>query len=243
MTTEKRYPSRAPFPATRRSAVVAARSPDEGVRRAAYETLIAAYWAPVYAYVRFRHGADPDGAKDLAQGFFAYALERGQLERYDPARASFRTYLRTCLDSYAANVRRAAAAERRGGRAEQVPLDEAGDSAGGGSDPEAYFHREWVRGLLALGVERLRERLHAQGKAHVFAIFERYDLDASVSGSALTYADLAETFGVPVTQVTNHLALARRELRAILLETLAQITSGDAELEEEARALFGRSSP
>jgi hypothetical protein len=46
-----------------------------------------------------------------------------------------------------------------------------------------------------------------------------------------------------VTQVTTPLALARRELRAILLETLATLTASDAEFEEEARALFGRVTP
>jgi DNA-directed RNA polymerase specialized sigma24 family protein len=141
MMTEERYPARGAFPTTRRSAVTGARSGDAAVRRAAYDTLIAAYWAPVCTYLRFRHAADPDGAKDLAQGFFAHALERGQLERYDATRASFRTYLRTCLDSYVANVRRAAGAERRGGRFESVPLDGAAEAAHASpeADPDALF--------------------------------------------------------------------------------------------------------
>lgn len=247
MDAENRYPTRAAFPSTRRSAIEGARSADAEERRLAYEALIAAYWRPVYAYLRMRRGADPDDAKDLTQGFFAHALERGQLARYDPTRAAFRTYLRTCLDSYASNVARAARAERRGGHAERVPLGPLtelpaarDDDRTAALDPDAFFHREWVRGLLGLAVDRLRERLAARGKLEVFELFERYDLMGPELGERITYADLARERGLPVTQVTNHLALARRELRALLLEALAEVTASDEEFRAEARALFGR---
>jgi hypothetical protein len=44
---------------------------------------------------------------------------------------------------------------------------------------------------------------------------------------------------MPVTSVTNHLALARREFRRIVLEKLRELTSTDAEFRREARALLG----
>ena len=45
--------------------------------------------------------------------------------------------------------------------------------------------------------------------------------------------------GLPVTQVTNFLAFARREFRRIVLEILREITSSDREFREEARRLLG----
>jgi hypothetical protein len=42
-----------------------------------------------------------------------------------------------------------------------------------------------------------------------------------------------------VTQVTNHLHWARRELRKAVLETLRAITASEEEYRAEARALFG----
>ena len=44
-------------------------------------------------------------AQDLTQEFFARAFEKEYLEKYDPARARFRTFVRTCLDGFLANER------------------------------------------------------------------------------------------------------------------------------------------
>lgn len=41
----------------------------------ALESLCAAYWFPLYAYVR-RHGFPKEDAEDLTQAFFAKLLER-----------------------------------------------------------------------------------------------------------------------------------------------------------------------
>jgi len=53
------------------------------------------------------------------------------------------------------------------------------------------------------------------------------------------YRTIAEELGLPVTQVTNHLAWARRELRKLLLERLRSLTATDAEFREEAEELLG----
>jgi hypothetical protein len=42
-----------------------------------------------------------------------------------------------------------------------------------------------------------------------------------------------------VTQVTNHLAWARRELRRLVLERLRLLAGSDAEFRAEAEDLFG----
>jgi RNA polymerase sigma-70 factor (ECF subfamily) len=63
-----------PFGSTQWSIVLAAGA--EGTRaRAALETLCAAYWIPVYGYVRSRVSRIDD-AHDLTQSFFAELLER-----------------------------------------------------------------------------------------------------------------------------------------------------------------------
>ena len=72
------------FPVTRRSLLVAARSDDSDERRRALEVLIAAYWKPVYKYIRLRWQKDNEQAKDLTQEFFARLLEKDFLESYEP---------------------------------------------------------------------------------------------------------------------------------------------------------------
>lgn len=240
-------PSEGRFPPTRGSVVLAARDADPEVRRQAFGAIVEGYWKPAYKYLRVQWRADAAAAEDLTQEFFARALEKGTFARYDPGKARFRTYLRTCLDGFAANEQKAARREKRGGGRQPLPLDFPGAEAelarqGGpeGLDMETWFHREWVRALFAAAVEALRQRCRESGHELRFALFARYDLDPADGGERATYAELAREHGVPVTQVTNELAAARRELRRIVLERLAELTGSQEELEAEARAVLGR---
>lgn len=239
------------FPATRLSLVRALASGEERVRRPAFDALVAGYWRPSYKYLRVRWRLAPEDAEDLAQDFFTRVLEKRYFDAYDPDRARFRTYLRTCLDRFVAKQRRAAGRLKRGGGAPVLPLDFAGVEreleAGTGSataaveaDPETWFQREWRRALFARALADLRERCRQEGKETRFAVFERYDLRG---GEGLTYARLGEELGIPATQVTNHLAWARRELRKSLLDRLRELCGSEEEVAAEARGLLGGGSP
>jgi DNA-directed RNA polymerase specialized sigma24 family protein len=234
------------FPETHRSVVLAVRSADAAERARALETVVAAYWRPVYRHVRGRFRVPEPEAEDLAQGFFAAALEKGWLARYDPARGRFRSYLLACLQAFVANQQRDGRRLKRGGGLRHVPLeteDEAGETRelplADKGDIEAEFQREWARGLFALAVRALRERCAGTSREVAFALFERYDLEGQDAPEPPRYADLAAEFALPVTQVTNHLHWARRELRKTVLETLRAITASEEEYRAEARALFG----
>src|SRR3954452_9804145 len=113
----------AAFPATRHSIVAAMRSPRADDRRAAFDTMVTAYWKPVFKYVRIKWQASPEDAADLTQGFFLRAFEKDFFAGFDPAKAKFRTYLRTCLDGFAANSRKADARLKRGGGVTLVSID------------------------------------------------------------------------------------------------------------------------
>jgi RNA polymerase sigma factor (sigma-70 family) len=234
------------FPPTQGSLVLAAGSTVPDVRKQAQETLINAYWKPVYKYIRVRWGAPIEDAKDLTQGFFAVAMEKGFFDRFDPTKARFRTFVRLCVDGFVAKERRAATRLKRGGLTSPLSLDFA--TADGellrqvsapDADPDAYFHKEWLRGLFALAVEDLRSECAATGKQTHFALFERYDLDGPDAQARLTYEQLGRDFGLSQTQVTNYLALARRRFRQILLDKLRASTGSDDEFQEEVRRLFG----
>ena len=95
-----------------------------------------------------------------------------------------------------------------------------------------------MRSLLGLTVAALKEECAARGKGVHFRLFERYDLDDS-RADGLTYEALAGEFGISATDVTNHLAFARREFRRILLEKLREITATEEEFRLEARYLLG----
>src|SRR5262245_60729165 len=110
------------FPQTRRSAIASISSDDETERNRALEIVIAAYWKPVYKYIRLKFFKSNEDAKDLTQGFFARAIEKDFFRPYDPAKARFRTFLRTCLDGFVANEEKAAHRLKRGGHAQVLSL-------------------------------------------------------------------------------------------------------------------------
>src|SRR5579864_8563663 len=101
------------FPDTRPSAISAAVSKDEDRRRPGQEAIVAAYWKPVYRYIRVRWRRSNEDAKDLTQSFFAAALEKGFFEAYDAGKGTFRTFLRVCLDRFLANDRKFETRQKR----------------------------------------------------------------------------------------------------------------------------------
>src|SRR5262249_36931308 len=86
-------PPAARFPTTRWSRVIAAGGDDGPGAAAALAELCAAYWYPIYAFIRGK-GNDPEATLDLTQGYFARLLERRPFAAVDPARGRFRAFLR-----------------------------------------------------------------------------------------------------------------------------------------------------
>ena len=233
------------FPATRLSVVARTRSDDAATRQVAFATLIEAYWKPVYKYLRLKWSLDPDAAADLTQEFFTTTLEKDVIERYDPARARFRTYLRLCLDGFVSNVRKAETRLKRGGGVTLVPLDfttAEGELAriepAVPADVDDLFYREWVRALMQRAVSDLRADTERSGRAAMFEVFARYDL-TDAPGERPTYAAVAAALGITAVTVTNHLAAMRRQFRQILLDRLRELTASDEEFEAEAQRLLG----
>ncbi|HSL55691.1 MAG TPA: hypothetical protein VK868_14910 [Pyrinomonadaceae bacterium] len=231
------------FPVTNHSAIINARSDDQIVRRRAFDTIVASYWKPAYKYVRLKWRADNEDAKDLTQGFFAAAFEKNYFATYDASKASFQTYLRTCLDGFVANERKAGRRLKRGGDMDHYQLDFAAaedelaaHASSSSISPEDYFHREWVRWMFSLAVEAFRQRCEESGRTVHFQLFERYDLS---DDEEVSYASLAKDFELEPATVNNYLAAARRDFRRIVLDKLREITATDEEFRTEARLLLG----
>jgi len=230
------------FPETQHSAIANVRSADPDTRRRAFDAIVSGYWKPAYKYIRRKWNKGNEDAKDLTQGFFIQAFDKGYLETFDAGKASFRTYLRTCLDGWVSNRNAAEQAMKRGGRLQFTGLDFENAEGelqelpvAGGLNGEAFFYQEWVRHLFTTAVDRLRRECSDTGREDRFDLFERYDLEQTLR----TYQELADAFSLPVTTVTNHLAWARRRFRAIVLELLREGCGSREEFQREAQALLG----
>jgi len=217
------------FPSTHLSLLQATAS---GLTSAAMDQVIALYWKPVYRFIRFKFQKNNEDAKDLTQGFFASAMQREFFSRFDPAKASFRTYLRMAVERYAANEHVAANRQKRGGKIQFEPVEEQHAIT---ESPEAEFEREWRRQLFSLALDDLRSHCEINGKQAQFRIFSDYDL---CDGDRPSYADLAGNYGIPETTVTNYLAWARRMLRGFVMERLRSTTSDEREFHQEMRRLW-----
>jgi RNA polymerase sigma factor (sigma-70 family) len=217
------------FPSTQPSLLDAVTT---GLPNEALERVIALYWKPVYRFIRLKFHKNNEDAKDLTQSFFTSSLQRDFFARFDPGKASFRTYLRMAVERFAAGQHAASRRQKRGGDIEFEPVEEQAVTS---ESPEQVFEREWQRQLFALALEDLRSHCEGCGKQLQFQIFEAYDLAEDQRPS---YAGLAARHCIAESAVTNHLAWARRTLRGFVTQRLRCVTSGERELREEMRRVW-----
>jgi DNA-directed RNA polymerase specialized sigma24 family protein len=232
------------FPRTHVSMVEGLRSDDHTVRVRAFDKVARHYWLAVCAYIHRKWRRDDADAQDLTQSFFLKAQDGDFFMRFDPTRARFRTYLRICVDRFVANELRNAQRLKRGGGA---PFAEFLDDGAGEEFPsvdpasvsseverdDAVFAEAWVHSLITRSVEHLQRALESTGRKLQFAVFAAYDLNRTESGDVPTYAQVAQAHAIPITQVTNYLAVARREFRRVVLEELRNVTASEQELRDD----------
>jgi len=224
-----RLPGRG-FPTTRWTLILASREGTKA-RQKALEELLSIYWKPVYFYAR-RKGLDVEAAKDAVQGFFLHLLERGFLERLDPAKGRFRGYLRTALDHYLINAHEKEAAQKRGGGVRFLPLDLAiveKDLATSPPDPEIAYDREWALGIMERSLGRLR-REYEEGRRHgdIETVFKFFQVEQAPS-----YAEAAQASRMTVPQFKASLHRARARFREILKAEIGDTLDDQDEIEQE----------
>jgi len=118
-----------------------------------WDPLVRLYWKPLYFYLR-RRGLDNEAAKDVVQDFLASLIERRSIEKADPARGRFRTFLLAALDHFLSDLKRRENRQKRGGGAQVLSLDFArgerdyGVEVEGGESPEKLACRAWAHELL-----------------------------------------------------------------------------------------------
>jgi RNA polymerase sigma factor (sigma-70 family) len=164
------------FASTQWSVVLAAR---EGAEPA-MASLCAAYWRPLYAYVR-RQGRSVEDAQDLTQSFFSRLLEKNLLYHVDPSLGRFRSFLLASLRNFLAGEWRHQHTSKRGGSAAIVSLEDmtrAEDRFAAGrpesQTPEQVYERNWALALLERTTARLAAEFEAGGKKRVFELLRPF---------------------------------------------------------------------
>lgn len=227
------------FPATRWSLVAGAADPESPGYRASIDSLASTYWRPVYAHFRRKWNRSNEEAKDLTQDFFTSLLEKGVLARLSSERGRFRSYVMAALDNFARLEHRRESAEKRGGGAVHVSLEDLeGFEPSATGSPEADFSRDWARSILAEALDEMEAEYREDGKETAFRLFLARDVEASPEDDT-SYEALARRFGVSLSDVTNFLFRARKRLREGILARVRDTVASEADTGAEMQELFG----
>ena len=230
------------FPSTHWSAVLAAGQSASTKADAALAELCRTYWYPIYSFAR-RKGYQPADAQDLTQGFFAYLIETHLVQKADPLKGRFRSFILGCFTIFIASEHQRIGAQRRGGGVFLVPIDlhEAelrfAREPSTAASPEALFDRQWAVAALDATLARLETEMRQSGRGDLFQ-----ELLPGLQGDeGPGYTELARRLGTTeaTVRVTIHrLRIRYREiLRAVVAQTLNDPMEVDTELAHLLAAL------
>jgi RNA polymerase sigma factor (sigma-70 family) len=223
------------FETTQWSLVAAAGADDEN--RAALHDLYRSYAQPIYAFIR-RRGYDRQDAQDLTQDFFLHLLEKNTFSRADRLKGKFRTFLLGALEFFLAHANEKARAEKRGGNAIPVFLDDESAEmryqlADPGQTPEQVFDARWAATLIETTVDRLNAEYEAAGKGELFEHIRGFLLE----GEESSYAQVAARTCLTLAAVRLAIHRLRSRYRELLRSEIARTVISSGDFDEEVRAL------
>jgi RNA polymerase sigma-70 factor (ECF subfamily) len=228
------------FVTTRWTRVLQAKG-DSTEAEAALSDLCAAYYAPVFAFIR-RNAPEEDSARDLTQEFFARLLARGGIDNVDPQRGRFRSFLLGAVKHFLADMHGRGRRLKRGAGQPMESIDPGTDTSPGlqladpkAPSPDREFDRKWALTMLdrALGV--LAEEHLAAGKAGQFDVLKPW-----LTGDTenISQADAARRLGLNENAVKVAVHRLRRRFREVIKHEIGHTLSDLAHVDEELHYLL-----
>jgi len=212
---------------------------NEERNRALIGLLFERYWKPVYFYLR-RKGHKNDEAKDLTQGFFCeVVLGRNLVQRADPGRGRFRSFLLYALDKYLIDQFDKQAAAKRIPRNRLISIDSLGPwdlpAAVSESSPGDSYNYGWVAALLDQALSHVKARCDEQGmEVHWKVFYERIVRPTLEGAECPSLADVCERYGIEgKKKASNMLVTTKRCFQAALRECVRNTVAREEEIEEE----------
>ena len=230
-------PGASQFPTTCWSLVSAAGNAHSREAQSALVSLCERYWYPLYAYLR-RRGHPSDQAQELTQEFFVRVLEGRYLDRADPEKGRFRSFLLTSLKFFVADGGDRHRARKRGGGMvvaiecssgeERYQREPAHDQT-----PERIYERRWALSLVDRVVERLREEFVQRGHPEHFERLKVFLLGYSDA----PYAALAREMNTSEGALKVAVHRLRKRYRELFRQEIADTVADPADVEDELRFL------
>lgn len=228
-----------PFLTTRWSIVLKARSNQAAEARRALNELCAAYWYPIYAYIR-RTCQRPEDAEDLTQSYFASLLERDYLHQADRSLGKLRAFLLADVKLHLSNERSRQQARKRGGGRIIESYDQAlaeqryGIEPVDTNTPEQLFDRAWAATLLESVHEALRREFASRGQQAVFEALQQF---IAWNAGDESYADVAAKLGKTTGDIKVSVHRLRKRYRTLLEKTVSDTVTTPEEVKQEIAML------
>jgi len=228
------------FMTTRWTIVFQAAAEESGSGRPALSEIIQKYWRPLYFYARHR-GLSAADAEDATQSFLAGFIEGKLLERADPARGRFRTFLLTAWKRYLIDLHRHTSRERRGGLVSTLSIDtEQGErdwllSSSENTDPDRVFLAGWASQLVEETLRRLRAEYASSQRTTVFDTLCPY---LSVPLNSDLYQEISTKIAVTAGACKVALHRLRQRFAQCLREVVEETVENPEDVEEELNELF-----
>jgi RNA polymerase sigma factor (sigma-70 family) len=231
-------PPAATFQSTLWSQVRAAGRKDSPEAQRALHALCQLYWFPIYSFLR-RYGQRHENAEDLTQGFFLYLLEGDLLQKAEPDRGRFRSFLLGTLKYFVSNEIAREQARKRGGGAQMIQVETVADAVEDVSHlpPDRVFDRHWALVVLGEAVRRLAAEYSRGGLARQFELLQPYltgDADTQLTELARQLGKSPGATRILVFRLRNRF---RALVRAIVADTVTDLDRVDVELRHLEGAL------
>lgn len=203
--------------------------------------LLRRYWKPVYCYLR-RTGYGNEQAKDLTQGFFhEVVLSRHLIERADPSKGRFRTFLLHALKQYVIDMGRRKSIQANIPQdklitleVDQLPVLPQTVSKW---SPEACFHYAWKSAILDITLAAVKEDcLHAGQQIH-WQVFRDQLLHPTLEGrEPPSLKEISKRYDLSSEKTASNMVITvKRRFQRLLRKHLRSTVSSDDEANEEFR--------
>jgi RNA polymerase sigma-70 factor (ECF subfamily) len=206
----------------------------------ALSNLCAAYWLPVYAFIR-RKGYSREESEDLSQAFFTRVLEHRTLVEARQERGKFRSFLLASVINFLANEWDRSQAQKRGGAYLTLPFDfDTGEETYHREPhheltPEALFERQWAMALLDRVLGRQCDEYARRGQAAQFDLLKVFLTGDPDRGS---YHELAANLDLSDGAVRTAVHRLRRRYAELVREEIAATVAHPDEVDGEIRFLL-----
>lgn len=211
----------------------------DGEGKLAFQDLCTAYWYPLFAFAR-RKGNSLQDAEDAVQSFLAWLFESGVVERADPERGRFRSFLITIFKHYLARQHHHRTAQRRSPTTPLISIDAAfaeeryACEPADFQTPELQFERAWALTVMERAGSRLQAEWAASGKGERFEALKGCLSESNFQSGRALAAQLNMTEGA--VRVAIH-RLKSRYSEIMRAEIASTVDSAD-DIEEELRQLL-----